>query len=1421
MTATLIQDTQHGKLNLKPDGLFSYTPGPGFTGTDSFQYDASNGSWMSDPAQVNIDVTEHAAGGLLAGGVGFNGPGQAVSVGYGAIRAADGTDGRVPDNFSAGFHGPGLTDPGKYGAGFHGDGANGAGYFSPDAAAPSNPTFGGAQGHSLTSPGRGGGYGYGWGGWGYGGYGYGGWGWGLGWGWGGWGWGGWNGEYSGSYDDGHGTTSTWSESYTSDSSSWSWSYQNETNVHTSTTDGHSESHGDWGWEWGSDSSSWHSDGGSDGSFTENSDTSQSTANSHSHQHDYREWDWNESGNSHGRWDSSGWSGGSSGGGGGGSHTTLGEDGGSTATDGGVDNYNRVTTANHHYGGNGSSNGSWNYSHSDSGGNYSSSDGGDDGSTYNDWGTRKSGDGFANYTLGQTGTDNYSDVSSGGGSVTDGNSDGSNSQAHDAHGDSSSVSIETGPSVSFHGSSGGYDGGYGGGSGGGYGGGTASDTGTESFRHENDWTYHFTDHSGSGNTVTDNNSTGTSGSTHTDNGTDFNGTGEDGHVHYNVDLNGPGTYTGSEDFHVGIHYSDRFNDRSETNSSGGGGHNDGDTFSSHADSGSAGWSAGVQGKDTFSATPTSDGSTGWDQGTETYGDSQAADGSFSDWNWADQTAHDGTGANTSGATHGTGGSDSWSQGREVGHSYGVTQNDSSGTQTIDGSDRFTWGVGYGDSYGNTRDDSTDASGVNTKTTTHADHGGGEATYYDQGSETNSSTESDLAAGDTRTTGGSPTFTENNHSCETFTDRSTSINTGSWSGADDNSADSTHTDHGIYTSTFGEVGQISSGFALADAGLDTGVSTGSHFYQEFGRGSYTDEGDYTVGSVSGNTSNLNSLSHDDNSFASTSDHEQMTSSESSPTTSAFGSVTSDKYDVAHAYNLLQVTATEDGTGTYATENGSEISDDNTTSSYAPSGNYSDQAPTDSGAESEGMTFAGSESSTHTQSDVSNHSTDDNYGAFTGNDHKTFDEAIGNTTTHSEYGGETFGGLDVGGNSYSGSGAIIAHDRDVNTITNHSTSNLVLGGGGINGSNDTTLDETEIQSAFRQTHGGVTPVGGATDLTTLTAQNNGTFTDHGLSSTSFTGGVPTVSSSEVAPTNEFVSLSLGDSSSTYVKTSTDNTSNTSTESGPPGSPTGQVTTGGVTETTFGSLIPLLLVALLADGKAQTMAQSRPAPPPPLPPPAPIVYAKPIANLGPGDLVVVTKNSPVFDKAEEGDATIQDYQDSLVDLKFTLANKNPTTIAQLVDVLNSYRPGSFNRIFLVSHAGGQAKGPAAELQHGSTVQRLNWDSTIAPPNPQPNFPPELVAALKRALAPNGIFILSTCGYYYEQRLPGNNYPPQFKVYQGEFEKNLAGMAQAIGHPVYADATCSNPNARRGSVTHRGNPRIFKDPPERVGFGPDGKRIP
>jgi len=52
----LDQDTAHGKLDLKSDGSFKYTPQAGFAGLDTFIYHAYDSELTSNPVTVTITV---------------------------------------------------------------------------------------------------------------------------------------------------------------------------------------------------------------------------------------------------------------------------------------------------------------------------------------------------------------------------------------------------------------------------------------------------------------------------------------------------------------------------------------------------------------------------------------------------------------------------------------------------------------------------------------------------------------------------------------------------------------------------------------------------------------------------------------------------------------------------------------------------------------------------------------------------------------------------------------------------------------------------------------------------------------------------------------------------------------------------------------------------------------------------------------------------------------------------------------------------------------------------------------------------------------------------------------------------------------------------------------------------------------------
>jgi hypothetical protein len=59
LTASLTANAVNGAVALEPTGAFTYTPDPGFFGSDSFSYEASDGS-TSSAAVVGITVTQYS-----------------------------------------------------------------------------------------------------------------------------------------------------------------------------------------------------------------------------------------------------------------------------------------------------------------------------------------------------------------------------------------------------------------------------------------------------------------------------------------------------------------------------------------------------------------------------------------------------------------------------------------------------------------------------------------------------------------------------------------------------------------------------------------------------------------------------------------------------------------------------------------------------------------------------------------------------------------------------------------------------------------------------------------------------------------------------------------------------------------------------------------------------------------------------------------------------------------------------------------------------------------------------------------------------------------------------------------------------------------------------------------------------------------
>src|SRR5690606_29018849 len=56
LTAVLVSGPSNGQLELNDDGSFTYTPDPDFVGTDSFVYQATDGTNSSNEATVTLIV---------------------------------------------------------------------------------------------------------------------------------------------------------------------------------------------------------------------------------------------------------------------------------------------------------------------------------------------------------------------------------------------------------------------------------------------------------------------------------------------------------------------------------------------------------------------------------------------------------------------------------------------------------------------------------------------------------------------------------------------------------------------------------------------------------------------------------------------------------------------------------------------------------------------------------------------------------------------------------------------------------------------------------------------------------------------------------------------------------------------------------------------------------------------------------------------------------------------------------------------------------------------------------------------------------------------------------------------------------------------------------------------------------------------
>ncbi len=197
--------------------------------------------------------------------------------------------------------------------------------------------------------------------------------------------------------------------------------------------------------------------------------------------------------------------------------------------------------------------------------------------------------------------------------------------------------------------------------------------------------------------------------------------------------------------------------------------------------------------------------------------------------------------------------------------------------------------------------------------------------------------------------------------------------------------------------------------------------------------------------------------------------------------------------------------------------------------------------------------------------------------------------------------------------------------------------------------------------------------------------------------------------------------------------------------------------------------------------------------------------APLGKGDLVIVMAGSPVAGNVTEGvagDVTMKDLiaASENGESQFTLLVVNPIDMISLAsDISELSRQGrKFKRIVILSHAGGPEASPSIETKDGGKIT----PKTVTK---------GLVRAVKQALTPNGIVIMATCGYYYEDMKMVNglrvyrtrgidpNLAKSDKEYQEQWLKRLQAFAVLFGHAVFADASDSVPSARPEDVgSHR-----------------------
>jgi RHS repeat-associated protein len=198
---------------------------------------------------------------------------------------------------------------------------------------------------------------------------------------------------------------------------------------------------------------------------------------------------------------------------------------------------------------------------------------------------------------------------------------------------------------------------------------------------------------------------------------------------------------------------------------------------------------------------------------------------------------------------------------------------------------------------------------------------------------------------------------------------------------------------------------------------------------------------------------------------------------------------------------------------------------------------------------------------------------------------------------------------------------------------------------------------------------------------------------------------------------------------------------------------------------------------------------------------YAPDISELnplGPGDLVVLSANrsKEVSDEQFQYVAGIKGFKIALT----LSANKWPlpstpgyhvsmdiSSISEFREALNraAKRWGrqSFKRILVKSHCGGPS-------QRGPSIQ---FDPS-APSLTAESLDPATIRSIQGALDPDGVFVISTCGYKFHAMF---NFPPPGKEFLSprKWDKELQRWANKLNRKVTADWSTSSPDTLEGSV--------------------------